>query len=100
MHVKIRETISEVIIQMKSEKEIQGKRQAKNKKLYLCFVDYQNYQKAFDKVQHDKLIEAMEPAGIPDLERRLIINLYWKQHAVVRYDNDITRDIYVFNYTI
>ena len=51
------------------------------KKLYLCSVDY---QKAFDRVKHDKLVEVMEKAGILELERRLIINLYWKQLAVVR----------------
>ena len=51
--------------------------------MYLCFVDY---QKAFDRVRHDKLLEVMEKAGIPELERRLIINLYWKQQAAVRWD--------------
>ena len=40
----------------------------------------------------------MEKAGIPELERRLIINLYWHQKAAVRWDNksskyvDIKRD--------
>ena len=47
-----------------------------DKKVYLCFVDY---QKAFDRVRHDKLLEVMEKAGISELERRFIINLYWKQ---------------------
>ena len=42
------------------------------KKIYVCFVDY---QKAFDRVKHDKLLEITERAGIPELERRLIINL-------------------------
>ena len=42
-----------------------------DKKVYLSFVDY---QKAFDRVRHDKLLEVMEKAGIPELERRLIIN--------------------------
>ena len=55
------------------------------RKLYLCFVDY---QKAFDRVKHDKLVEVMEKAGIPDLERRLIINLYWNQHASVRVEGE------------
>ena len=27
------------------------------------------------RVKHDKLLEVMEKAGIPELERRLIINL-------------------------
>ena len=59
-------------------------------KVYVCFLDY---QKAFDRVSHDKLLEVMEKAstGILELERRLIINLYWKQQAAVRWDNEISR---------
>ena len=46
--------ISERITQMNREKVIQGKmkRKMKRKKIYLCFVDY---QKAFDRLRHDKL---------------------------------------------
>src|SRR3989442_869266 len=82
--------ISERITQMNIEKEIQGKMTTKKKKIYLCFVDY---QKAFDRVRHDKLVEVMEKAGIPDLERRLIINLYWRQHAAVRWDGEVSREV-------
>ena len=39
--------ISERVTQMNREKELQGKKTTKKKKLYLCFVDY---QKAFDRV--------------------------------------------------
>src|SRR5688572_26733805 len=69
--------ISKRVTQMNTEKEVvqDGKTKKKEKKLYPCFVDY---QKAFDRVKHDKLVEIMEKAGIPELER-LIINLYWKQ---------------------
>src|SRR2546425_10969027 len=35
----------------------------------------------------------MEKAGIPDLERRLIINLYWRQHAAVRWDGEVSREV-------
>src|SRR3989442_2335477 len=35
----------------------------------------------------------MEKSGIPDLERRLIINLYWRQHAVVRSDGEVSREV-------
>jgi len=59
-----------------------------NKNIYLCFIDY---QKAFDRVRHDKLVEVTEKAGIPELERRLIINLYWEQQALLRWKNDTTR---------
>ena len=60
------------------------------KKVYLCFVDY---QKAFDRVKHEKLVEIMEKAEIPELERRLIINLYWQQSATVRWDNEISKSV-------
>ena len=75
---------------MNKEKEIQGKMTTKKKQTYLCFVDY---QMAFDRERHDKLAEVMEKAGIPDLERRLIINLYWRQHAAVRWDGEVSREV-------
>ena len=56
------------------------------------FVDY---RKAFDRVRHDKLAEVMVKAGVSDLERRLIINLYWWQHAVVRWDGEVSWEIRV-----
>ena len=39
------------------------------RKIYACFVDY---QKAFDRVKRDKLVEVMRRAGIPELELSLI----------------------------
>ena len=62
----------------------------KKKNIYLCFV---GYQKAFDRVKHDKLAVIMKKAGIPDVERRLIINLYWRQHAAVRWDGELSREV-------
>ena len=58
--------------------------------MYLCFVDY---QKAFDRVKHEKLVEIVEKAEIPELEKRLIINLYWQQSATVRWDNEISKSV-------
>ena len=84
--------ISERIIDLNAEKVREGKKTTKRKKLYLCFVDY---QKAFDRLKHDKLAEVMEKAGIPELERRLIINLYWRQHAAVRWDGEVGREVVV-----
>ena len=37
----------------------------------------------------------MEKAGVPELERRLIINLYWRQNAAVRCNGEICRDVEV-----
>ena len=37
------------------------------------------------------LLEVMENAGIPELERKLIKNLYWHQKATVRWDNESSK---------
>ena len=61
-----------------------------NKKVFACFVDY---QKAFDRINHEKLLHIMEKAGIPELERKLIRSLYWNQYAVIRTTDGISRKI-------
>jgi len=61
-----------------------------NKKVYACFVDY---QKAFDRINHGKLMNIMEKAGIPQLERNLITSLYWNQYAVVKTTDGKSRRI-------
>ena len=43
-----------------------------NKKLFTCFVDY---QKAFDRINHEQLMSILESAGIPEQERNLIKSL-------------------------
>jgi len=68
-----------------TQREIQVKR-----KIYTCFVDY---QKAFDRVKHDKLVEIMRTAGITELEMKLIVSLYWNQYATVKTRNGISRII-------
>ena len=78
---------------MNTEKEIpEGKTENKGRKIYLCFVDY---QKAFDRVKHDKLAEIMESVGVPDIEGRFIINLYWRQNASVRWNGEVSREVKV-----
>jgi len=53
-----------------------------------------DYQKAFARVKHDKLAKIMEKGDVLELERRLIINLYWGQRAAVRWDDEISREVY------
>src|SRR4029077_8903198 len=48
--------ISERVQKLNTEVEKKGKIITKARKLYLCFVDY---QKAFDRVKHDKLLEVI-----------------------------------------
>ena len=60
------------------------------KDLCIAFIDY---TKAFEKVNHKKLIDIMKFIGVPFHETRLIANLYWKQSAKVRYESGLTRHI-------
>ena len=53
----------------------------KQKDVYICFIDY---EKAFDRVNHDKLIEKLKLAGLDGKDIRIIARLYWEQVAVVR----------------
>ena len=52
-----------------------------------------DYKKAFDSINHEKLLHTMEKTGIPVLERKLINALYWNQYAVVKTKNGSSRRI-------
>lgn len=64
----------------------------KKKDLFVCYIDY---TKAFDRVNHTKLITIMENIGIPFYETRMISNLYWKQKAMVRCDRGMTEEMVI-----
>ena len=51
------------------------------KNIYLFFIDY---AKAFDCVNHKKLLEALKEMGIPDHPTYLLRNLFAGQEATVR----------------
>ena len=51
------------------------------KNIYFCFIDY---AKAFDCVDHDKLLKILKEMGIPDHLTCLLRNLYAGQEATVR----------------
>ena len=53
----------------------------KDKKIYICFIDY---KKAFDRVYHEKLIEALKDIEIDGKDLTLIKNLYWNQTASIK----------------
>ena len=55
--------------------------------LYICFVDF---EKAFDTVKHDCLIEVMKKYGIDQADIRMMAELYWKQRAVVRVGEEVS----------
>ena len=51
------------------------------KNIYFCFIDY---PKAFDCVDHSKLLEILQEMGIPDHLTCLLRNLYAGQEETVR----------------
>ena len=57
------------------------------KNIYFCFVDY---AKAFDYVEHKKLLEILQEMGIPDHLTCLLRILYAGQEAAVRTGYGIT----------
>lgn len=59
------------------------------KRVFVCFIDF---EKAFDRVQHTQLIEALHRIGLDDRDVRLLKNLYWNQSAVVRVDDGSETD--------
>jgi hypothetical protein len=57
-----------------------------NKDLYLCFIDF---NKAFDKVRHTKLLNMLQDLDLDGKDIRLVRNLYWDQSAAIRYQNEL-----------
>lgn len=58
--------------------------------IYACFIDY---QKAFDRVKHQRIAEILENIGLDDKDLRIIVNLYWNQSASVRLGRENTEDV-------
>lgn len=62
------------------------------KKVYLCFIDY---QKAFDRVQHGKLLGELQKLNLDGKDLRIIQNLYWNQEATLKYLDNRTKNIHI-----
>ena len=56
------------------------------KDLYMCFIDY---QKAFHTIKHVDLLTILIRLDIGRKDLRIIRNLYYKQNAAVRVDNEL-----------
>ena len=56
--------------------------------LYVCFIDY---TKAFDKVRHKNLMQLLNNLDLDGKDLRLIQDLYWRQQAAIRIDNDLSK---------
>ena len=55
--------------------------------LYVCFVDY---EKAFDRIDWQKMMEVLKSFGLDWNERRLIWELYTNQSAVIQVGDELT----------
>ncbi|KAL1447598.1 hypothetical protein WDU94_009869 [Cyamophila willieti] len=60
--------------------------------VYACFIDY---QKAFDRVQHSKMMEVLEKVGLDHKDLKIIANLYWNQVASVKLEDECTEDVQI-----
>ena len=49
--------------------------------VYICFVDF---EKAFDRVNWEKMMNVLESIGVDWRDQRMISELYMNQEAVVR----------------
>ena len=61
-----------------------------NKDIYVCLIDY---QKAFDRVNHEKLIECLRGIGIRGNDLRFVRNLYWQQRAYMQLQSRLSSEI-------
>ena len=56
--------------------------------VYICFVDF---EKAFDRVNWIKMMEILKMIGVDWRDRRLIANLYMEQTAVVKVQDEYSK---------
>ena len=61
-----------------------------NRDVFTCFIDY---EKAFDKVNHKKMVECLINVGLRGKEIRFIRNLYWEQKAFIKLENSLSKEI-------
>ena len=61
-----------------------------NQEVYACYIDF---EKAFDKVKHDKLHQLLVSKNIDSDDVRIISNLYWGQKANTVVENQPTEEM-------
>lgn len=59
--------------------------------VFICFIDY---QRAFDNVKHEPLMERLQEIGVDGKDIRIIKELYWQQSAEIRIDGDRTTETF------
>ena len=61
-----------------------------NVDVHVCYIDF---EKAFDKVRHEKLVQILKTKNIDKRDLRIITNLYWNQRAQIVIDNEPSTEI-------
>ena len=61
-----------------------------HKYVYICFLDY---EKAFDRVRHESLMQCLSENGVDGKDIKIIRNLYWDQTASVIIMNELSEEI-------
>ncbi|CAG9827499.1 unnamed protein product [Diabrotica balteata] len=82
-HTKKREALLSIQVLIQRAKGV-------NTDVFTCFIDF---EKAFDKVQHERFIETWRITNIDDKDIRIITNLYRKQVAKIRVDNQLSDEV-------
>ncbi len=57
---------------------------------YICFL---YYEKAFDRLRHETLMQCLSEIGVDGKYIKIIRNLYWDQTASVRIVNELSDEI-------
>ena len=57
--------------------------------VFICFVDF---EKAFDRIDWVKMMEILKEIGVDWRDRRLILNLYLNQTAVVKIQQEYSEE--------
>ena len=60
------------------------------KDIYICFLEY---EKAFDRVRHEPLMQCLSEIGVDGKDIKIIRNVYWDQTASVRIMNELSEEI-------
>ncbi|KAI5734561.1 hypothetical protein M8J77_007970 [Diaphorina citri] len=63
-----------------------------NKDIHACFIDF---EKAFDKVQHEKLKQILIQKNINTKDIQIITSLYWNQTAKIKVEEGLSEDIMI-----
>ena len=63
-----------------------------SKDIYARFIDY---EKALNRVSHEKMIKCLKEIGLNGKGIKLIVNLYWTQKAYIQLEQDISGEIMI-----